>query len=303
MDIDLTVMEFKNHLKAQGYAKSTVACYCQYLGYFLDYLLEQGITDFKKVTSQAVLDYQAVVCDMSLAMETKALRIRPVKRLFEYLVSSHRLLIDPTQGIVETNRQNRKLAPVLTIEETARLLAQPNLSLRSQIRDRAIMEVLYSTGIRLNELISLEVYHADLNDKVLYIRKGKGGRQRVVPLGQNACRYLREYLEKIRPGWTRKNQSQRKLFLNHSGNPLQGQAVRCFLRRYRISAGIKKPVSPHTFRRTCATHLVLQGADVRYVQKLLGHRHIKTTRIYTRIAPVDVKTVHNRTHPNAERQA
>ncbi len=296
-------MEFKNHLKAQGYAQSTVVCYCQYLGYFLDYLMNCGISDFKKVTHQAVMDYQAKVMDMSLAMETKALRIRPVKRLFEYLVSSHRLLIDPTQGIVETNRQNRKLAPVLTIDEMGRLLAQPNLSLRSQIRDKAIMEVLYSTGIRLNELICLEVYHADLKDKVLYIRKGKGGKQRVVPLGQTACRYLKEYIEKIRPWWARKNRKERKLFLNHSGYPLQGQSVRGFLRIYRLAAKIRKPVSPQTFRRTCATHLVLKGADVRYVQKLLGHRHIKTTRIYTRIAPVDVKTVHNRTHPNAERQA
>ena len=254
------------------------------------------------MTRQAVLDYQATVCAMPLAMETKALRIRPVKRLFEYLVSSHRLLVDPTEGIVETNRKNRTLAPVLTIEEMARLLRQPNLSLRSQIRDRAIMEVLYCSGIRLGELLNLGVYDADLKDKVLYIRKGKGGKQRVVPLGQNACRYLKEYLEKIRPWWVRKKQKERKLFLNHSGSPLQAQSVRCFLRQYRIQAKIQKPVSPHTFRRTCATHLVQNGADIRYIQKLLGHRHIRTTQIYTRIVPVDVKAVHETTHPNVGRR-
>ena len=302
MDIDLTIMDFKNHLRTVGYAQSTVACYCQYLGYFLAYLQDRDVTDLKKVTRQAVLDYQATVCAMPLAMETKALRIRPVKRLFEYLVSSHRLLVDPTEGIVETNRKNRTLAPVLTIEEMARLLRQPNLSLRSQIRDRAIMEVLYCSGIRLGELLNLGVYDADLKDKVLYIRKGKGGKQRVVPLGQNACRYLKEYLEKIRPWWVRKKQKERKLFLNHSGSPLQAQSVRCFLRQYRIQAKIQKPVSPHTFRRTCATHLVQNGADIRYIQKLLGHRHIRTTQIYTRIVPVDVKAVHETTHPNVGRR-
>ena len=299
MEIGVIVAEFKNHLKARGHTEGTVDCYIQYLGQFLDYLREHDITDLKKVSHQSVLDYQVKVMAMPLAMETKALRIRPVKRLFEYLVESHRLLIDPTEGIVETNRRHRKLSPVLTVDEMKRILLQPNLSLRSHIRNRAIMEVMYSTGIRLDELLSLEVYHVDLKDKVLYIRKGKGRKQRVVPLGTEAAKYLREYLEKIRPWWARKNPKERRLFLNHYGLPFNPQSVRGFLRIYRIAAGIKKPVSPHTFRRTCATHLVQKGADIRYVQKLLGHSHIKTTQIYTKVMPVEVKKTHNDTHPNA----
>ncbi|MDY7037213.1 MAG: tyrosine-type recombinase/integrase [Thermodesulfobacteriota bacterium] len=300
MDVGVIIVEFKKHLKAWGYAEGTVECYCQYLSYFLDYLLEHDITELKKVNHQTVLDYQVKVMSMPLAMETKALRIRPIKRLFEYLVESHRLLIDPTEGIVETNRKHRKLSPVLTVDEMKRLLLQPNLSLKSQIRDRAVMEVLYSTGIRLDELLNIEVYHVDLKDKVLYIRKAKGRKQRVVPLGKDAVKYLREYLEKIRPWWARKNRKERKLFLNHYGFPLNPQSVRGFLRTYRIAAKIKKPVSPHTFRRTCATHLLQQGADIRYVQKLLGHSHIKTTQIYTKVMPVDIKETHNKTHPNAK---
>ena len=198
MDFLVVTAEFKNMLKTRGYAASTVECYSQYLDYFLDYLRGRDMTDLKKVSHKTVLDYQAKVMGMPLAMETKALRIRPIKRLFEYLAQTHKLLIDPTEGIVETNRRHRTIAPVLTIKEMKRLLAQPNLSLRSNIRDRAIMEVMYSTGIRLDELTSLEVYHADIKDKALYIRKGKGRRQRVVPLGKNAIIYLREYLEKIR---------------------------------------------------------------------------------------------------------
>jgi integrase/recombinase XerD len=302
MDVVVMITEFKNQLKARGYASSTVAIYGQNLSYFMNYLLAHRINDLKQVTHQVIVDYHAGVMAKPVAMETKALLIRPVKRLFEYLIESHRLLIDPTEGIVETNRRNRKMPPVLSVDEMKKLLEQPNLSLRSQIRDRTIMEVLYCTGIRLDELLSLEVYDVDLKDKVLYIRKGKGRRQRVVPLGKTAGTYLKEYLTKIRPHWVKRAPRERKLFLNHSGRPLKGQTVRSFMRIYRIAAGIKKPVSPHTFRRTCATHLVQQGADIRYVQKLLGHSDIKTTQIYTRVRPVDVKQTHNQTHPNVRGQ-
>ena len=119
--------------------------------------------------------------------------------MFEYLVETHRLLVNPIEGIVETCRKNRKTGPVLTVAEVKKLLSQPDLSFKTQIRDKAIMEVFYSTAIRLNELLQLEIYHADLKDKVLYIRKGKGDKQRVVPLGKNAVKQLREYLCQRRP--------------------------------------------------------------------------------------------------------
>ena len=191
---------------------------------------------------------------------------------------------------------------MLTAAEVRRLLKQPNLSLRTGIRDRAMMEVLYSCGIRLDELLNLEVYHVDFKDKVLYIRKGKGKKQRVVPLGKNARKYLKEYLEKIRPWYGRKNPKERKLFLNQSGLAMTPANIYQNLRKYRDGAGIKKSASPHTFRRTCATHLLQNGADIRYIQKLLGHRHLKTTQVYTKVMPVEIKQTHNNTHPNIRGQ-
>jgi site-specific recombinase XerD len=234
---------------------------------------------------------------MDLAEETKALRIRPVKRLFGWLLETHQLLIDPTDKIKEVNRKNRKLPPVLSIEEMRLLLNQPNLSVRMQIRDRAIMETLYSSGIRLNELVQLTVHDIDLKDKVLHVRKGKGHRQRVVPIGKNACRYLKEYLDQIRPRYAKKNPKERKLFLGNSGLPVTGNTIRTALFHYKKAAGISKTASPHSFRRSCATHLLQQGADIRYVQKLLGHKHIKTTQLYTRVYPTDLKQTHEKTHP------
>lgn len=300
MDILATITEFKLHLKAIGYAPATIANYRKYLDQFKRHLQGLGVSDMRKVTHQMIVDYQASVMGQPVAMETKALKIRPVKRLFEYLVKAHKLLINPAEGVVETCRKHRKIGPVLTVEEVKTLMDQPNLSLKTGIRDRAIMEVLYATAIRLDELLSLEIYHADLKDKVLYIRKGKGKKQRVVPLGKVATGWLREYLEKIRPYYAKKRPRQRRLFLLSTGEAITAGTVRQAMRKYRNQAHISKPVSPHVFRRSCATHLLQQGADIRYIQKLLGHRHLKTTQSYTKVMPVEIKQTHETTHPGAK---
>lgn len=300
MEIELVVSAFKRHLEAAGYASSTVVCYTQYLSYFLQYLKKREITDLKQVNHQTIKDYHLLVSGMALAEETKGMRIRPVKRLFGWLLDTHQLLIDPTEGIRETNRKNRTLPEVLTPREMQLLLEQPNLSLRMQIRDRAIMETLYSSGIRLNELIQLTVHDVDLKEKVLYIRKGKGNRQRVVPIGSNGAKYIKEYLTAIRPRYAKRNPKERRIFLTDEGKPVTGNTIRSALFQYKKSAGIKKSASPHSFRRTCATHLLQQGADIRYVQKLLGHKNIRTTQIYTRVYPVDLKQTHEQKHPGVQ---
>ena len=297
MNIQTTIIEFKQHLKARNYAEKTIEGYGKGLEWFAAFLSEQGIDDLRKVSREVMAAYQEKVQAQPIAMESKALKIRPIKRLFEYLTERNLLLINPTEGMIETCRRNRKIGTVLTMEEMQALLNQPNLSLKTNIRDRAILEVFYSTGIRLDELINLEVYHADLKDQILYIRKGKDRKQRVVPLGRSASQYLREYLEKIRPYYGKKNPKERRLFINHSGLAMTPEAIRQILRKHRIDAGIKKSVSPHTLRRTCATHLVQKGADIRYVQELLGHSRLSTTQIYTKVMPKEVKEIHNTYHP------
>jgi integrase/recombinase XerD len=300
MDIRTTITEFKQHLKARGYAEKTIEGYRKGLDWFAAFLSEQGIDDLRKVSREVMTTYQEKVQAQPISMETKALKIRPIKRLFEYLTERNLLLINPTEGIIETCRRNRKIGLVLTMEEMQSLLNQPNLSLKTDIRDRAILEIFYSTAIRLDELINLEVYHADLKDQVLYIRKAKGRKQRVVPLGRSASQYLREYLEKIRPYYAKKNPKERRLFINHSGLAMTPEAIRQIIRKHRIDAGIKKSVSPHTLRRTCATHLVQQGADIRYVQELLGHSRLSTTHIYAKVMPKEVKEMHDTYHPGKD---
>ena len=297
MDVEVTIREFREKLTALGYAKATVASYRKNLAQFNRYLATIAVSDLRKVTRQLVQDYKATVMAEPNSRETKALKLRPVKRLFEHLLATNRLLINPTEGLVETCRKNRKIPPVLTVQEVLTLIQQPNLSFRMQIRNRAIMEVLYATGIRLNELLTLTIHDPDLQEKTLFIRKGKGRKQRVVPLGKNGSHYLKEYLEKIRPRYAARKPGERTLFLSNSGEPLSPEPLRQAIRDYRIQAGIKKTVSPHTFRRTCATHLLQQGADIRYIQELLGHSRLSTTQLYTKVIPVQVKQSHDRYHP------
>jgi len=263
----------------------------------MDYLKSREVTDLRKVNTQLIQEYKKEVMAEANKMETKALKLRPVKRLFEYLLDTNRLLINPTEGLVETCRKNRTTGTILTVEEMKKLLQQPNLSFAMQIRDRAIMEVFYATGIRLDELLRLTIYDPDLREKTLFIRRAKGRKQRVVPLGANSSRYLKEYLQKIRPRSAAKRPREKTLFLSQRGEPLRPEALRQAIRTYRLQAGIDKPVSPHTFRRTCATHLLQEGADIRYVQQLLGHSRLSTTQVYTKVMPVEVKKSHEQCHP------
>ncbi len=297
MDVVVTIAEFKQHLKAKGYAAATIASYRKGLAQFGRYLQSRDIDDLRRANAKVIQGYRSKVMAESIAAESKALKLRPVKRLFEHLVAAHKLLINPCDGLVETCRAGRRIGTTLTIDEVKVLLKQPNLSLKTGIRDRAMLEVFYSTAMRLDELISLDVYHVDLADKVIFIRKAKGRRQRVVPLGKAAVAYLKEYLQKIRSYYAKKRPKQRRLFINHYGLAMTPGSVRQMLRKYRLAAGIAKPVSPHTLRRTCATHMLAAGADIRHIQKLLGHKQLKTTQAYTKVMPVDIKKTHAAAHP------
>lgn len=313
MDVMQTIDEYGKYLHTLGYARSTIECYGGNLALFKAWLLDKGITDIRKVTYQTVLDYQGALMKKPIGMESKAARIRPVKRLFEHLTASNRLLIDPTRGIVEISRKNRGTGFVLNPDELRELLSRPDLSRPVGIRNRAVMELLYSTGIRLGELESLEMQHLDMQERVIHIPGAKGGCRRVVPLGKRTAAYVRLYLQKVRPHFAVKNTRKSgesptsgdaghpkgsALFLNHHGAPLSRGSIQGFIRMYGIDAGIRNPVSAHVLRRTCATRMLQNGKELRHVQKLLGHRRLSTTRFYTRHLPAEPEQPHERSHPD-----
>lgn len=300
MDAAVTIAQYKEQLQALGYAENTLELYRKGLEWFRTYLESRAICDLRTVTKQTMLDYQAHVMAGSQAAETKALRIRPVKRLFEHLTKNNLLLINPAEGLVEISRKRKTIGPTLTQAEMKKLLQQPNMSLNAGIRDRAMMEVLYATAMRIDECVAVDVHDVDLREGVIFIRKGKGKRQRVVPLGKTATGYLKEYLEKVRPRYGKKRPKERRLFLTNRGEPMNCACIRYNLNQYAKQAKLGRTASPHTFRRSCATHMMQEGADIRYIQKLLGHASLATTQQYCKVMPVEIKKTHETTHPGKE---
>lgn len=297
---------FGEHMKVRNYAAATMKGYSRELRKFLAHLRASGITDIKAVSKDMLTAFQVALMEHKAKGKqgytccTVALKIRSIKRFFEFLESANHVLINPAEYLKEPLRETRLPRTVLTKEEAMKLLDQPNLSTRVGIRDRTVLEVFYSTGIRLEELINLTIFDCDLQGGMLRVNKGKFAKDRVVPLGRHAVKFLREYITHVRPYFTKKvwsTKGQRILFLNKFGSPLSTQVAGLMVRAYAKQAGIKKKVSPHVFRHTFATQLVRNGADITAVQKMLGHSDLSVTQLYTRVAGVEVKETHKDHHP------
>ena len=185
---------------------------------------------------------------------------------------------------------------ILTRSEARRIINAPDRSCTLGYRDKAILEVLYTTGIRKEELNNLTLNDVDYNDGFLRIIQGKGRKDRIVPLGRICCRYLENYIKSVRPELI-KDPYNNHLFLSSRGNKLSKNVAWELVKKYAKKAKIKKNVSPHTFRHTCATAMLKNKADIRAVQELLGHESLDTTQVYTRVTINDLKEVHSRCHP------
>jgi integrase/recombinase XerD len=203
---------------------------------------------------------------------------------------------DPT-ATLSPPRRSRKLPHVLTRGEIDRLLAQPRGVEPAALRDRALLELMYACGLRASEAIGLELTDVDLEERVLRAR-GKGSKERVVPIGQAAVRALRTYLERGRPGLV-KGASESRLFVNFRGGALTRQGLYKIVRRHAATAGLADRMSPHTLRHTFATHLLAGGCDLRSVQEMLGHADVSTTQLYTHLSSQRLKDVYFRAHPRA----
>ena len=203
---------------------------------------------------------------------------------------------DPT-ATLSTPRRSRKLPQVLTRGEVEKLLSQPSGTEPAALRDRALLELMYACGLRASEAIGLELMDVDIQEGVLRAR-GKGSKERVVPIGQAALRALRIYLERGRPGLV-KGGPEAHLFVNFRGGQLTRQGLYKIVRRHALTAGLADRMSPHTLRHTFATHLLAGGCDLRAVQEMLGHADVATTQLYTHLSSERLKDVYFRAHPRA----
>jgi len=284
-------------LRLRHYSPKTLDNYADQLKRFGEWLDDALAADLRRVSRADIDTYQRYVQAEPIGVETRALRLRALKRLFDHLTASGQLLLHPAEHVVEIRRKGRLPRSVLTVKQVEQLLATPDTATPLGVRDRALLEVLYGTGIRVGELEQVRLADLDLAGQALHIRCGKGDKERMVPLGKAFCHWLRRYLDEVRPVLARRRPFERALFLVQTGRPLAQTQIRAILRGYQGSCHLKKPVTPHALRHACATHLLQAGADIRLIQELLGHARLDSTAIYTGVAPTDLKAVHARYHP------
>jgi len=296
--------KFEQHMRSHGFSERSIPTYLHNVRLFVDYLEDLEITNLASADRKILAEYQLQVSlslhrGKPLGHVTQRNRIVCLKSFFRFLAKSGALISDPTAEL-ELPRVRDQLPPnVLTKREVARLLAQPDIVTTAGVRDRAILELLYSTGIRVSELAGLALEDLDLRSGELRVL-GKGSKERLVPIGEVACDSLRVYLERSRPNLA--PPQQRTLFVTPRGRRFLATNLTALVREYGKRAGIPKRVTPHTLRHTCATHLLQGKADIRQIQRILGHASIATTQRYTKVEISDLKEVLKRCHPRERKE-
>lgn len=303
LDLDLTLWQarFAEYLEVRHFSPRTVEGYTRELGPFFAFLEEQGIARLADITREVVEAYRTALFyaethGRRLCVPYQARRLSCVKTFLRFLARERYLLMDPGAG-VELPRLPRLLPrQLLTEEEVEQLLNQPDVQTSVGLRNRAILEVLYSSAVRNSELRLLRLAEVDLQRQELHITFGKGGKSRIVPLGEEATVWLGAWLREGRPRLVA-DAGQSLVFVNARGDEMTRQCVSQMVHVVAQAAGLDKRVNPHQLRHCCATHMLRQGAGLRQLQTLLGHASPSATQRYTRVEISDLKEVHRRCHP------
>lgn len=302
------VVSFLRDLEARGFSSRTVDQYRWSLGRFLRFLQEKKITSLTDVTRQVLSEYQTRTViegtrgGRPLTAGTRLHLLGKIRQLFRYLVRHGHLLINPAEALALPRTVQSPPHHVLTLPQVQRLLLVPDVTKVLGLRDRVILEVLYATGIRVSELIGLDIADIDLEAQELHVQRGKGGKRRSVPTGAPACLWVARYLETSRPQLLEKP-TEPALFLSWRGQRMDRSNLARNVRAMGKKAGIPFKVTPHGLRHAFATHLIQRQASLRHVQEMLGHAKIGSTQIYTHLDLSDLKETHGRCHPRGRRDA
>ncbi len=278
----------------KGLSDNTLKAYRQDLGSFAAWLDQTGV-GLLKVRRESVLRYLAYRMDRGLKARSTARSLSCLRALYRFLLREHLVTEDPTLR-VENPKLGRPLPDTLTEQDVERLLAAPDIETAIGMRDRTMLEVLYACGLRVSELTGLRLNEINLRQGVLRI-VGKGSKERLVPMGEEAIDWVSRYLEGARRELLKQNLMEDAVFPSNRGLAMTRQTFWHRIRVHAQTAGIEKKLSPHTLRHAFATHLLNHGADLRVVQLLLGHADLSTTQIYTHVAQQRMKELHQMHHP------
>jgi len=296
------VAAYLEYWRTMGYREMGVLVRKKALKKFVAWADERGIRSVTEVTLPILERYQRYLYHYRkpdgapLAFTSQQLLLVPIKGWFKWLTRSRHILYNPASELVLPRKPARLPAHVLSVAEVEYLMNQARVDTVWGVRDRAILEVLYSTGVRRSELAALAVFDWDRARGALTVRQGKGGKDRVVPIGNRAAAWLGKYVDEVRPSLSREPDDG-TMFLTDYGEPFEKNRLGDLVRRYLDYAGIKVPGSCHLLRHACATHMLENGADIRFIQALLGHADLSSTQIYTQVSIVKLKEIHAATHP------
>lgn len=295
--MDEWIARFVEYLTIErGLSTNTLESYERDLQHFRAYLQKRGSTLLDDVREHHISSYLGYLHDEGRANSTISRNLASIRSFFHFLVREECIQNDPTLH-VETPKIEKRLPRVLTPEEVERLLRAPDQTTIAGLRDAAMLELLYATGIRVSELVSLSCGDVHLSSGFLRCM-GKGGKERIIPIGEYAVQALSTYLQVGRPAFLR-DSDEDALFLNHHGTQMSRQGFWKILKKYAQEAQIIKDITPHTLRHSFATHLLERGADLRAVQEMLGHADISTTQIYTHVTRGRLREIYASAHPRS----
>ena len=289
--------DFRYHLQTdKRLSQNTISAYLSDLELYGKFLVEyQGISDIVNVTEEHINRYIASLKRADFSKQTISRKLIAIKEFHKFLFSEKIADEDPAK-FIDLPKPSKPLPVVLSKEEIAKMIDSIETDTPLGLRNKAMMETLYASGLRISELVGLTLYDIHLMEKYITV-VGKGNKERKVPLGDMAVLALRSYIEKGRPFLSKKPGNT--LFYNYQGNPISRQALYKYIVKLAADNGIMKEISPHTIRHSFATHLLEGGTDLRIVQELLGHEDISTTQIYTHIDRMRLKDMYEHTHPLA----